>query len=220
VAESDLVKANHALLVLGQARLSRSEAAALMLEELFNSESEPFAVTPEVEGDYRAAWAAMAHLRGGSFGIKLLKRSRNGKHGLKTADKGRAALKLPIAPPSPRSYRADPQGMKIATSVYLQCCNNRGNISTAMTFGLQGPGRRGGSVKGSTRAIAISKGAVSASTRVRRSLSILRQPKTTPTHELESYMRCKSCLELQRRTYKAQPSRRASAKQAFGQRSP
>jgi len=33
-------------------------------------------------------------------------------------------------------------------------------------------------------------------------LDIVRRPKTTPIHELERYMRCKACSELQGRPYK------------------
>jgi phage FluMu protein Com len=33
-------------------------------------------------------------------------------------------------------------------------------------------------------------------------LDIVRRPKTTPIHELERYMRCKHCSELQGRLYK------------------
>ena len=33
-------------------------------------------------------------------------------------------------------------------------------------------------------------------------LDIVRRPKTTPIHELERYMRCKDCSQLQRRPYK------------------
>ena len=33
-------------------------------------------------------------------------------------------------------------------------------------------------------------------------LDIVRRPKTTPVHELERYMRCKHCSELQGRPYK------------------
>ena len=33
-------------------------------------------------------------------------------------------------------------------------------------------------------------------------LNIVRRPKTTPIHELERYMRCKNCSELQGRPYK------------------
>lgn len=33
-------------------------------------------------------------------------------------------------------------------------------------------------------------------------LDVVRRPKTTPIHELERYMRCKACSELQGRPYK------------------
>lgn len=33
-------------------------------------------------------------------------------------------------------------------------------------------------------------------------LDVVRRPKTTPVHELERYLRCRGCSELQRRPYK------------------
>jgi hypothetical protein len=64
MAESELAKANHALLILRQARLSRREAAALMVDELSHSESGNSGdiSNPEMEKAYQTAWAAIDEL--------------------------------------------------------------------------------------------------------------------------------------------------------------
>jgi hypothetical protein len=62
VAHNDLAKANHVLLVLRQARLSRREAAAFMIEELVHSETEDSGASPEMEGAYQTTWAAIDEL--------------------------------------------------------------------------------------------------------------------------------------------------------------
>ena len=62
MAHSDLARANHALLVLRQARLSRRDAAAFMVGELSFSEAEDDGANPDMEGDYQTAWAAIDEL--------------------------------------------------------------------------------------------------------------------------------------------------------------
>jgi hypothetical protein len=62
VAHNDLAKANHVLLVLRQARLSRREAAAFMIEELSHSETEDSVASLQMEGAYQTAWAAIDEL--------------------------------------------------------------------------------------------------------------------------------------------------------------
>lgn len=62
MADGDLAKANHALLVLRQARLSRRDVAASIVGELSFSEAEDNGANPDMEGDYQTAWAAIDEL--------------------------------------------------------------------------------------------------------------------------------------------------------------
>jgi hypothetical protein len=55
-------KANHALQVLRQARLSRNEAAAIMLGDLVYETASPGLRIPEIEEARQAAWDAICAL--------------------------------------------------------------------------------------------------------------------------------------------------------------
>jgi hypothetical protein len=50
-------------------------------------------------------------------------------------------------------------------------------------------------------------------------LDIVRRPKTTPTHELERYMRCKDCSQVRGYPLQAQPPCRAAVDEDFRERS-
>lgn len=60
--DPDFPKANHALQVLRQARLSRNEAAATMLGELIYDTASVGLRTPEIEEARQAAWVAISTL--------------------------------------------------------------------------------------------------------------------------------------------------------------
>jgi hypothetical protein len=60
--DPDLPKANHALQVLRQARLSRNEAAAIMLADLVYEMAGTGLRTPEIEEARQAAWVAISAL--------------------------------------------------------------------------------------------------------------------------------------------------------------
>ncbi|MGA7994069.1 MAG: hypothetical protein WCA28_04090 [Bradyrhizobium sp.] len=60
--DPDFPKANHALQVLRQARLSRNEAAAIMLADLIYEMAGTGLRTPEIEGARQAAWVAISAL--------------------------------------------------------------------------------------------------------------------------------------------------------------
>jgi hypothetical protein len=62
IDDPDLPKANRALLVLRQARLSRNEAAAIMIGDLVYETASTGLRTPEIEGAHQAAWVATAEL--------------------------------------------------------------------------------------------------------------------------------------------------------------
>jgi hypothetical protein len=58
----DLPKANYALQVLRQARLSRNDAAAIMVEHLAYVTVNTGLRTPEIEETQQAAWVAISAL--------------------------------------------------------------------------------------------------------------------------------------------------------------
>src|SRR6266403_5747644 len=58
----DLPKANHALQVLRQARLSRNEAAAVMIGDLIYDIAYTGQRSPEIEDAHEAAWLAISEL--------------------------------------------------------------------------------------------------------------------------------------------------------------
>ena len=60
--DPDFPKANHALQVLRQARLSRNEAAATMLGDLVYETASTGERTPEIEEARQAAWVAISDL--------------------------------------------------------------------------------------------------------------------------------------------------------------
>jgi len=60
--DPDFPKANHALQVLRQARLSRNEAAAIMLGDLVYEMAGTGLRTPEIEQAHQAAWVAISAL--------------------------------------------------------------------------------------------------------------------------------------------------------------
>ena len=60
--DPDFPKANHALQVLRQARLSRNEAAAIMLADLVYEMAGTGLRTPEIEEAHQAAWVAISAL--------------------------------------------------------------------------------------------------------------------------------------------------------------
>jgi hypothetical protein len=60
--DPDFPKANHALQVLRQARLSRNRAAAIMLGELVYEMASTSLRTPEIEEAHQAAWVAISAL--------------------------------------------------------------------------------------------------------------------------------------------------------------
>jgi hypothetical protein len=60
--DPDFPKANHALQVLRQARLSRNEAAAIMLGDLVYEMAGTGLRTPEIEEAHQAAWVAISAL--------------------------------------------------------------------------------------------------------------------------------------------------------------
>jgi hypothetical protein len=60
--DPDFPKANHALQVLRQARLSRNEAAAIMLGDLVYEMASTGVRTPEIEEAHQAAWVAISAL--------------------------------------------------------------------------------------------------------------------------------------------------------------
>ena len=58
----DFTKADHALQVLRQARLSRNEAAAIMIADLVYELAGTGLRSPEIEGARQAAWAEISAL--------------------------------------------------------------------------------------------------------------------------------------------------------------
>jgi hypothetical protein len=60
--DPDLPKANHALLVIRQARLSRNEAAAMMIADLIYEIPNIPQRSPETEEAHQAAWLAISEL--------------------------------------------------------------------------------------------------------------------------------------------------------------
>jgi len=60
--DPDFPKANHALLVLRQARLSRNEAAAKMVHDLAYQTANTGSRPPEIEETRQAAWIAISAL--------------------------------------------------------------------------------------------------------------------------------------------------------------
>jgi hypothetical protein len=60
--DPDFPKANHALQVLRQARLSRNEAAAIMLGDLIYEMAGTGLRIPEIEEARQAAWVAISAL--------------------------------------------------------------------------------------------------------------------------------------------------------------
>jgi len=60
--DPDFQKANHALQVLRQARLSRNEATAIMLADLVYEMAGTGLRTPEIEEARQAAWVAISAL--------------------------------------------------------------------------------------------------------------------------------------------------------------
>jgi hypothetical protein len=60
--DPDLPKANYALLVLRQARLSRNDAAAIMVGDLVYELASTDLRTPEIEEARQAAWVAISAL--------------------------------------------------------------------------------------------------------------------------------------------------------------
>jgi hypothetical protein len=60
--DPDFPKANHALQVLRQARLSRNEDAAIMLGDLVYEMAGTGLRTPEIEEAHQAAWVAISAL--------------------------------------------------------------------------------------------------------------------------------------------------------------
>jgi hypothetical protein len=62
--DPDLPKANHALLVLRRARLSRNETAAMMIADLIYEIAYTGQRSPEIEDAHQAAWLAISELAG------------------------------------------------------------------------------------------------------------------------------------------------------------
>jgi hypothetical protein len=62
--DPDFPKANHALQVLRQARLSRNETAAIMVGDLVYEMASTGLRTPEIEEAREAAWGAISALAG------------------------------------------------------------------------------------------------------------------------------------------------------------
>jgi hypothetical protein len=60
--DPDFPKATHALQVLRQARLSRNEAAAMMLGDLIYEMAGTDLRSPEIEEAHQAAWVAISAL--------------------------------------------------------------------------------------------------------------------------------------------------------------
>ena len=60
--DPDFPKADHALQVLRQARLSRNETAAIMVEDLVDQTANTGLRTQEIEEAHQAAWAAISSL--------------------------------------------------------------------------------------------------------------------------------------------------------------
>jgi len=60
--DPDLPKASYALQVLRQARLSRNETAAIMVEDLVDQTTNTVLRTPEIEEAHQSAWAAISAL--------------------------------------------------------------------------------------------------------------------------------------------------------------
>ena len=60
--DPDLPKADHALLVIRQARLSRNEAAAMMIADLIYETPNTAQRSPEIEEAHQAAWLAISEL--------------------------------------------------------------------------------------------------------------------------------------------------------------
>jgi ribosomal protein S27E len=87
-------------------------------------------------------------------------------------------------------------------------------------LGYQGPAQRspalGDALNAGTRYLEVR--CLGCDTHQTVALDIVRRPKTTPSHELEQYIRCKGCSQV-RLFLQAQPSRRSAADQDFGQQS-
>jgi hypothetical protein len=60
--DPDLSKADHALLVIRRARLSRSEDAAIMIGDLIYEIANTGRCSPEIEDAQQAAWLAISDL--------------------------------------------------------------------------------------------------------------------------------------------------------------
>jgi hypothetical protein len=60
--DPDLPKANHALQVIRQARLSRNEAAAVMIANLIYETPNTAQRSPEIDEAQQAAWLAISEL--------------------------------------------------------------------------------------------------------------------------------------------------------------
>jgi hypothetical protein len=60
--DPDLPKANHALMVIRQARLSRNEAAAVMIADLIYETPNTEQRSPEIEDTHQAARLAISEL--------------------------------------------------------------------------------------------------------------------------------------------------------------
>ena len=60
--DPDFPKADHALHVLHQARLSRNEAAAMMIADLIYETPNTAQRSPEIEDAHQAAWLAISEL--------------------------------------------------------------------------------------------------------------------------------------------------------------
>ena len=60
--DPDFPKANHALQLLRQARLSRNDAAAVMIAELIYEIANTGERSPEIEDAQQAAWLAISEL--------------------------------------------------------------------------------------------------------------------------------------------------------------
>ena len=106
----DLPKANHALQVLRQARLSRNEAAAVMIGDLIYEIAYTGQRSPEIEDAHQTAWLAISEL------ARALKKERFAPPALwKAAFRATENWKEWLAPgrarAAPRSPRATPGGL-------------------------------------------------------------------------------------------------------------
>ena len=60
--DPDLSKANHALLIIRQARLSRNQSAAVMIADLIYETPNTAQRSPEIDEAQQAAWLAISEL--------------------------------------------------------------------------------------------------------------------------------------------------------------